>query len=107
MALTAPGAQRRDGGKFAGVRVYCAESPQPHWHFVTFGLTDLGDKDSPDPDHSGYGFELTCRVPLTQKVVQLADAFIDQFEGSLVAPAVLEWSTLPNLKLRVLPAKPD
>lgn len=33
------------------------------WLFVTFGLTELYDKESEDADVSGWGFELTMRVP--------------------------------------------
>jgi Suppressor of fused protein (SUFU) len=37
-----------------------------HWLLVTFGLTDLFDKaDGEDPAISGWGFELTMRVPVT------------------------------------------
>lgn len=34
-----------------------------HWLLVTFGLTELFGKESDDPDTSGWGFELTMRVP--------------------------------------------
>lgn len=34
-----------------------------HWLLVTFGLTELFGKDSDDPQVSGWGFELTMRVP--------------------------------------------
>lgn len=37
-----------------------------HWLLVTFGLTDLYTKDSDDPLLSGWGFELTMRVPVTE-----------------------------------------
>ena len=51
-----------------------AESPLPaisvyegmrpdHWHFVTYGLSELFEKTSEDPDVSGFGFELTLRTP--------------------------------------------
>lgn len=33
-----------------------------HWHLVTCGLTELHGKESPDPDVSGWGFELTFRI---------------------------------------------
>ena len=37
-----------------------------YWLLVTFGLTDLFDKaDGEDPKISGWGFELTMRVPMT------------------------------------------
>ncbi len=34
-----------------------------HWHFVTYGLSELFEKSSGDADVSGFGFELTMRVP--------------------------------------------
>ncbi|MEV6302016.1 suppressor of fused domain protein [Actinoplanes sp. NPDC051861] len=35
-----------------------------HWHFVTYGLSELGGKSpDDDPDFSGWGFELTLRIP--------------------------------------------
>lgn len=34
-----------------------------HWFLVTFGLTELFGKVSDDPRVSGWGFELTMRVP--------------------------------------------
>lgn len=34
-----------------------------HWLLVTFGLTELFGKVSDDRDTSGWGFELTMRVP--------------------------------------------
>lgn len=33
-----------------------------HWHYVTYGLTELFEKSSPDPDLSGFGFEVTLRI---------------------------------------------
>lgn len=45
-----------------GISAYKAESPSPHWHFVTFGFSELYDKESEDPEISGYGFELTFRL---------------------------------------------
>lgn len=49
-----------------------------HWLLVTFGLTELFGKDSEDPLVSGFGFELTMRVPATGSeppgwVLQLLD----------------------------------
>lgn len=34
----------------------------PFWHFVTFGLSELYQKESEDPEVSGYGMELTLRL---------------------------------------------
>ena len=40
------------------------EAPNPdHWHFVTYGLTELFEKSSADPKVSGFGFEVTLRLP--------------------------------------------
>ena len=45
-----------------GITVYrCAEG-RPHWHFVTFGFSELYAKESDDPDVSGWGFELSLRL---------------------------------------------
>lgn len=33
-----------------------------HWHYVSYGLTELYDKESEDPDESGWGFELSFRL---------------------------------------------
>ena len=35
----------------------------PCWLYITYGLTELFDKSSPDPNVSGFGFELSMRVP--------------------------------------------
>jgi tetratricopeptide (TPR) repeat protein len=45
-----------------GISVYARDEPRPHWHFVTYGFTDLFSKETDDPDESGYGFELTFRL---------------------------------------------
>ncbi len=37
--------------------------PVPHWLIVSQGFTDLWDKETDEPDVSGWGFELTCRTP--------------------------------------------
>lgn len=33
-----------------------------YWHFVTFGLSELYEKESSDPKVSGYGMELTLKL---------------------------------------------
>src|SRR5215469_6617677 len=52
-----------DGGTdpLDGISAYVAEEP-PHWHFVTFGFSELGQKVSPDKEVSGWGFELSLRL---------------------------------------------
>ncbi|MHA7966921.1 suppressor of fused domain protein [Paenibacillus sp. CAU 1782] len=45
-----------------GISVYSAERPIPHWHYVTYGFSDLYEKETDDEQYSGYGFELTMRL---------------------------------------------
>lgn len=45
-----------------GISVYERKDPIPHWHFVTYGFSELYEKEWEDPEHSGYGFELTFRL---------------------------------------------
>lgn len=33
-----------------------------YWHFVTFGLSELYEKETDDPEWSGYGMEFTMRL---------------------------------------------
>jgi suppressor of fused len=55
---------RQEGGNdpIHGISVYLRDEPSPHFHFVTYGFTELWDKESDDADTSGYGFELTFRL---------------------------------------------
>jgi suppressor of fused len=47
-----------------GISVYRNTSVKgkPHWHFVTYGYSELYAKESSNPDVSGYGFEMTFRL---------------------------------------------
>ena len=36
-----------------------------HWHYVSYGLSELYEKESEDAETSGYGFELTFRLKCT------------------------------------------
>ena len=45
-----------------GVSVYKSEKGIPHWHYISFGFTELYEKESDDEDVSGWGFELTFRL---------------------------------------------
>lgn len=45
-----------------GISAYKAERPSSHWHMVTYGFSELYEKESGDAEYSGYGFELTSRV---------------------------------------------
>jgi suppressor of fused-like protein len=44
-----------------GISAYKNIAPSPHWHFVTYGFSELWVKESSDPNVSGFGFELTFR----------------------------------------------
>lgn len=64
-----PGAQARHvtfaasaepGSILHGCAAYPADG---HWHYVTYGLSELYDKsEDDDPEWSGWGFELTFRL---------------------------------------------
>lgn len=49
-------------GLIYGISAYRAPEPAPHWHFVTYGFSELYAKESDDPAVSGWGFELTFRL---------------------------------------------
>lgn len=43
-------------------------APKAIWHLVTYGLTELYEKESDDAGRSGWGYELTIRVaPLSNE----------------------------------------
>lgn len=44
------------------ITVWGTTSP-PGWLYVTYGLSELFDKSSPDQTMSGFGFELSLRIP--------------------------------------------
>lgn len=45
-----------------GISAYKRLDPVPHWHFITYGFTELFGKDSENKEFSGWGFELTVRL---------------------------------------------
>jgi hypothetical protein len=45
-----------------GIRVFQRALPLPHWHYVTYGFSDLDGQQSDRDGVSGWGFELTFRV---------------------------------------------
>ena len=49
------------GGKdpLQGISVYDGES---YWHFITYGLSELYEKESPVKEVSGYGMEFTFKL---------------------------------------------
>jgi hypothetical protein len=44
-----------------GISAYRNSEPSPHWHFVTYGFSELWTKESSNSEVSGFGFELTFR----------------------------------------------
>lgn len=45
-----------------GISAYYRAHPVPHWHYVTFGFSELYGKEQEYEEVSGYGFELTFRL---------------------------------------------
>ncbi|HLT37828.1 MAG TPA: suppressor of fused domain protein, partial [Enhygromyxa sp.] len=45
------------------ITVWQTKAPEG-WLYVSYGLSELFDKSSDDPSLSGFGFELTLRVPM-------------------------------------------
>lgn len=45
-----------------GISIYRHSGPLPHWHYIGYGMSELYEKSSPDPDISGWGFEFTFRL---------------------------------------------
>lgn len=45
-----------------GTSVYSRQDPVPHWHYITYGFSELYEKESEDPEWSGFGFEMTFRL---------------------------------------------
>ncbi len=45
-----------------GTSAYPIDGPEPHWHYVSYGLSELYEKQSSNLEESGWGFELTFRL---------------------------------------------
>lgn len=52
-----------------GISAYKRLDPQPHWHFVTYGLSDLY-QNSHDGAHSGWGLELSFRLACAADAIE-------------------------------------
>lgn len=54
------------GGKdpLDGVSVYRGDG---YYHFVTYGFSELYEKESEDKEYSGFGFELTFKLKMNEK----------------------------------------
>lgn len=53
------GSRFAGGSPLDGISVYDGGD---YWHFVTFGLSELYEKESDDPEYSGYGMEFTFKL---------------------------------------------
>jgi hypothetical protein len=53
-----------------GISAYYRAHPVPHWHYVTFGFSELYGKEQADQEVSGYGFELTFRLRAVQNATE-------------------------------------
>jgi suppressor of fused-like protein len=47
-----------------GTSVYARDD---HWHYVSYGMSELYGKESDDPQNSGWGFEFTFRLARSAK----------------------------------------
>ena len=45
-----------------GISAYKNLEPTPHWHYVTYGMTELYAKESENAAISGFGYEFTFRL---------------------------------------------
>ncbi|CAM3991576.1 suppressor of fused domain protein [Nocardia ninae] len=45
-----------------GISAYSRTEPVPHWHYVSYGMTELYEKEWDNPEKSGWGFEFTFRL---------------------------------------------
>ena len=52
------------GGKdpLDGISVYKNLEATPHWHYVTYGMTELYAKESENKEITGFGYEFTFRL---------------------------------------------
>src|SRR6476659_3851172 len=57
----APGSGVHFGSGVQGISAYPTSAG--HWHYVTYGLSELWAKESADLEQSGFGYEFTIRVP--------------------------------------------
>ncbi|MEV0565860.1 suppressor of fused domain protein [Dactylosporangium sp. NPDC050588] len=45
-----------------GISFYARDTPVPHWHIVSYGMSELYSAPNPDAEWSGWGYEFTFRV---------------------------------------------
>lgn len=63
-----------------------------YWHLVSYGLSELFEKESDDPEVSGFGCELTVRVPksASERPPQICFSFLEAMARAIVAGHDLE-----------------
>lgn len=61
-----------------------------YYHFVTFGLSELYEKETKDPEYSGFGFELT--IKLKKEGLEDEDAQFRCMAGILQAVARISYT---------------
>ncbi|MEU8120569.1 suppressor of fused domain protein [Spirillospora sp. NPDC049024] len=44
------------------IQIYAPDEPRPHWHLVSFGMSELYEKVTDDLEMSGFGIEFSLRV---------------------------------------------
>lgn len=55
-------AQMGGDSPLEGVEVWESNHQIPHWHYITYGYTELYEKQTDEPEVSGFGFEMTFRL---------------------------------------------
>jgi suppressor of fused-like protein len=62
----------RDGGEdpLDAIAVWQRAEPLPHWHYVSYGFSELYAKQLKNPLISGFGFELTLRLAIEPGMVE-------------------------------------
>ncbi|GAA5048761.1 suppressor of fused domain protein [Nocardia callitridis] len=50
------------GDPLDGVSAYPRLDPVPHWHYISYGMTELYEKEWDSQEVSGWGFEFTFRL---------------------------------------------
>lgn len=77
-----------------GISAYHRLQPEPHWHFVTYGFSELYAKESKIAETSGFGFEMTFRLACGAEDTETPKwpvGFLNNlaryvFEGNALAP---------------------
>ncbi|MEV0270198.1 suppressor of fused domain protein [Hamadaea sp. NPDC050747] len=83
-----------------GISIYAREDPVPHWHLISYGMSELYEKRSENPVDSGFGFEFTLRAarrPAGDAPPAWAVLLIQQLSAYVLATG--EWFT-PGQTLR-------